>query len=384
MSKELSVVMPCLNEAETLAVCIKKALLFFETYKINGEVVIGDNGSTDGSQKIAQNLGAKVVSIPKKGYGNALKGGFEAASGKYIIMGDADDSYDFSNLYLFLEKLKEGTDLVIGNRFMGGIKKGAMPFLHRYLGNPVLSFLGRIFFRSSIGDFHCGLRGFSKEAYVQMKLTSTGMEFASEMIVKAHLLNLKIVEVPTILYKDGRGRKPHLKTWSDGWRHLRFLLLYSPRWLFLIPGITLSIAGFLLSTLLIISPIKISTITFDVHTLLFTNSAIVIGFQFIVFYGFTKVFAVTQNLLPKSKRYNSFFKYINLEKGLILGFLITIAGIALSVLGLSLWADNHYGSLEVRTTLRIIIPAVTLIIIGIQIILFSFFFSILGLTDEKN
>jgi glycosyltransferase involved in cell wall biosynthesis len=384
MSKELSVVMPCLNEAETLAVCIKKALLFFETYKINGEVVIGDNGSTDGSQKIAQNLGAKVVSIPKKGYGNALKGGFEAASGKYIIMGDADDSYDFSNLFLFLEKLKEGTDLVIGNRFMGGIKKGAMPFLHRYLGNPVLSFLGRMFFKSSIGDFHCGLRGFSKEAYVQMKLTSTGMEFASEMIVKAHLLNLKIVEVPTILYKDGRGRKPHLKTWSDGWRHLRFLLLYSPRWLFLIPGITLSIAGFLLSTLLIISPIKISTITFDVHTLLFTNSAIVIGFQFIVFYGFTKVFAVTQNLLPKSKRYNSFFKYINLEKGLILGFLITIAGIALSVLGLSLWADNHYGSLEVRTTLRIIIPAVTLIIIGIQIILFSFFFSILGLTDEKN
>ena len=384
MSKELSVVLPCLNEAETLAICIKKAHLFFETYKINGEVVIGDNGSTDGSQKIAQNLGAKVVSIPNKGYGNALKGGFEAASGKYIIMGDADDSYDFSDLSLFLEKLKDGTDLVIGNRFMGGIKKRSNAFLHHYLGNPVLSFLGRLFFKSSIGDFHCGLRGFSKEAYIQMNLTSSGMEFASEMIVKAHLLNFKIVQVPTILYKDGRSRKPHLKTWSDGWRHLRFLLLYSPKWLFLIPGITLILVGFVLSTLLIISPIKISTITFDVHTLLFTNSAIVIGFQFVVFYGFTKVFAVTQKLLPKSKRYNSLFKYINLEKGLILGFLITIAGIALSILGVSLWADNQYGSLEVQTTLRIIIPAVTLIIIGIQIILFSFFFSILGLTDEKN
>jgi len=384
MSKEFSIVMPCLNESETLAICIEKANLFFETNAINGEVIIADNGSSDGSQEIAISYGAKVISIANKGYGNALKGGIENASGKYIIMGDADDSYDFSNLSPFIEKLREGADLVIGNRFKGGIKKGAMPFLHKYLGNPVLSFLGRLFFKSSIGDFHCGLRGFSKEAYLKMNLATSGMEFASEMIVKSHLLNLKIVEVPTILYKDGRSRKPHLNTWSDGWRHLRFLLLYSPKWLFLFPGIIMMVFGFLFSVLLIMNPIQISTVTFDVHTLLYATSILLIGFQFVVFYGFTKVFAVTQNLLPKSNRYNSLFKYINLEKGLILGFITTLIGVVLSIYGLSLWSKNNYGVLEVRTTLRIIIPAVTTIIIGVQIILFSFFFSILGLKDEKN
>ncbi len=384
MSKEFSIVMPCLNESETLAICIEKANLFFELNTINGEVIIADNGSSDGSQDIAKNHGARVILITKKGYGNALKAGIENASGKFIIMGDADDSYDFSNLNTFVEKLREGADLVIGNRFKGGIQKGAMPFLHRYLGNPVLSFLGRVFFKSSIGDFHCGLRGFSKEAYLKMNLATSGMEFASEMIVKSHLLNLKIVEVPTILYKDGRSRKPHLNTWSDGWRHLRFLLLYSPKWLFLYPGILMMLIGFMFSALLILNPVKISTVTFDVHTLLYTTSVLLIGFQFVVFYGFTKVFAVTQNLLPKSNRFNSLFEYINLEKGLIIGFLITIFGLLLSVYGLSLWSKKNYGVLEVHTTLRIIIPAVTTIIIGIQIILFSFFFSILGLKDEKN
>jgi len=384
MSKEFSIVMPCLNESETLAICIEKANEFFKTNTINGEVIIADNGSSDGSQEIALNHGAKVISIANKGYGNALKGGIENASGKYIIMGDADDSYDFSNLTPFIEKLRDGADLVIGNRFKGGIKKGAMPFLHKYLGNPVLSYLGRLFFNSSIGDFHCGLRGFSKKAYLKMNLATSGMEFASEMIVKSNLLNLKIVEVPTILYKDGRSRKPHLNTWSDGWRHLRFLLLYSPKWLFLIPGIIMMVLGFVFSLLLIISPIQILTVTFDVHTLLYATSLLLIGFQFVVFYGFTKVFAVTQNLLPKSSRYNLLFKYINLEKGLILGFITTLIGIILSIYGLSLWSKNNYGVLEVQTTLRIIIPAVTTIIIGVQIILFSFFFSILGLKDEKN
>ena len=383
-NKEVSVVMPCLNEAETLAVCIHKALAFFKENAIDGEVVIGDNGSTDGSQEIAESLGARVISIPNRGYGNALKGGFDNANGKYIIMGDADDSYDFSALSLFVAKLREGNDFVIGNRFKGGIKKGAMPFLHRYLGNPVLSFLGRLFFKSSMGDFHCGLRGFSKEAYSRMNLTTTGMEFASEMIVKAHLLNFKIVEIPTILYKDGRSRKPHLKTWSDGWRHLRFLLLYSPTWLFLVPGIFLMTIGFVLSTLLIITPIEIGSITLDVHTLLYTTSILLIGFQFIVFYGLTKVFAVTQNLLPRSNRYNSLFEYINLERGLILGVVMVLVGMGLSIYGLSQWSQLHFGMLEVRTTLRIIIPAVTIIILGVQIILFSFFFSILGLKDEKN
>jgi len=384
MSKEFSIVMPCLNESETLAICIEKANEFFKTNTINGEVIIADNGSSDGSQEIALNHGAKVISIANKGYGNALKGGIENASGKYIIMGDADDSYDFSNLTPFIEKLRDGADLVIGNRFKGGIKKGAMPFLHKYLGNPVLSFLGRLFFKSSIGDFHCGLRGFSKEAYLKMNLATSGMEFASEMIVKSNLLNLKIVEVPTILYKDGRSRKPHLNTWSDGWRHLRFLLLYSPKWLFLIPGIIMMVLGFVFSLLLIISPIQILTVTFDVHTLLYATSLLLIGFQFVVFYGFTKVFAVTQNLLPKSSRYNLLFKYINLEKGLILGFITTLIGIILSIYGLSLWSKNNYGVLEVQTTLRIIIPAVTTIIIGVQIVLFSFFFSILGLKDERK
>ncbi len=384
MSKEFSIVMPCLNESETLAICIKKANEFFITNAINGEVIIADNGSSDGSQEIALNHGAKVISIANKGYGNALKGGFKNASGKYIIMGDADDSYDFSNLSLFVEKLRDDADLVIGNRFKGGIRKGAMPFLHKYIGNPVLSFLGRLFFKSSIGDFHCGLRGFSKEAYLKMNLATSGMEFASEMIVKSHLLNLKIVEVPTILYKDGRSRKPHLNTWSDGWRHLRFLLLYSPKWLFLFPGIIMMVFGFLISTVLIISPVHIFQVTFDVHTLLYSTSTLLVGFQFVVFYGFTKVFAVTQNLLPKSNRYNSLFKYINLEKGLILGFTTTLIGLGLSIYGFSLWSKNNFGVLEVQTTLRLIIPAVTTIIMGVQIVLFSFFFSILGLKDEKN
>lgn len=384
MNKEVSIVMPCLNEAETLAICIQKANSFFEKNAINGEVIIADNGSTDGSQEIAQKHGARVISVAEKGYGNALKGGFENAMGTYIIMGDADDSYDFSDLSLFLNKLREGSDLVIGNRFKGGIQKNAMPFLHKYLGNPVLSFLGRLFFNSSIGDFHCGLRGFSKEAYAKMQLTTSGMEFASEMIVKSHLYNLKITEVPTILYKDGRSRKPHLKTWSDGWRHLRFLLLYSPKWLFLFPGMFMMALGFMLSTLLIISPIKIGSVIFDVHTLIYTTSLLLIGFQFIIFYGFTKVFAVTQKLLPKSNRFNTLFEYINLERGLIIGTLLVIIGLGLSIYGVSLWSNTKYGPLDVRSTLRIIIPAVTTIIIGVQVILFSFFFSILGLKDEKN
>ena len=247
-----------------------------------------------------------------------------------------------------------------------------------------MSFLGRLFFNSTIGDFHCGLRGFSKEAYSRMELTTSGMEFASEMIVKAHLLNFKIVEIPTILYEDGRSRKPHLRTWRDGWRHLRFLLLYSPKWLFLFPGIFLMAIGFILSTALIMMPIQIGNVTLDVHTLLYTTSTFLIGFQFVIFYGLTKVFAVTQNLLPKSNRYNTLFDYINLERGLVLGILMVLFGIGLSIHGLQLWSHVYYGVLEVRSTLRIIIPAVMVIILGVQIILFSFFFSILGLKDEKN
>jgi len=379
MKTELTIVMPCLNEAETLAVCIKKAQEFFKRENIDGEVIIADNGSTDGSQQIAQNLNATVVNVSQKGYGSALRGGIEAANGKFIIMGDADDSYDFTNLMPYVLKLREGNDLVMGNRYKGGIKKGAMPFLHKYLGNPVLSFIGRLFFKSNIGDFHCGLRGFSKEAYYRMELKTTGMEFASEMIVKASLKNLKIAEVPTILSKDGRSRPPHLNTWRDGWRHLRFLVLYSPNWLFLLPGLLLMVFGLITSAFLITGPVTIGTINFDVHTLLFTSGFVLIGFQFILFYGLTKVFTVENELLPKSRKYDRLFKFLNLEKGLIVGLLFVVFGIALSLSAYSDWQAVSFGNINNTSVFRTVIPAVTLMLLGIQIILFSLFFSILGL-----
>ena len=384
MNKELSIVMPCLNEAETLGICIKKAQSFLFKNQVDGEIIIADNGSTDGSQDIAKNLKAKVVPVKEKGYGSALRGGIEAASGKYIIMADADDSYNFEALQPFLNELRTGTDLVMGNRFKGGVEKGAMPFLHKYLGNPVLSFLGRLFYKIDIGDFHCGLRGFSKEAYYKMDLKTTGMEFASEMIVKSKLNNLKITEVPTTLKPDGRTRAPHLNTWKDGWRHLRFLLLYSPQWLFLIPGVFLILLGFITSAIIIRHPIVINNIELDVHTLLYTSSSVLIGFQFIVFYALTKIYAVENNLLPKSERYQKLFKYLNLETGLIIGVLFLIIGIGLSYFGLSIWKHLNFGELNPSETLRIIIPAVFTILLGMQIIFFSLFFSILGLKSTND
>lgn len=379
---ELSIVMPCLNEAETVANCIKKAQNFLSTNNVKGEILIADNGSTDGSQSISRSLGAKVINVQEKGYGNALKGGIEKAEGIYIIMADADDSYDFESLMPFLLKLREGYGLVMGNRFKGEIKKGAMPFLHKYLGNPVLSYLGRLFFKIHIGDFHCGMRGFSKEAYKQMNLKTSGMEFASEMIVKSKLNQLSITEVPTILYPDGRTRKPHLNTWRDGWRHLRFLILYSPSWLFLYPGFFLMITGLITSILLLFNPLNIKDIIFDIHTLMYTSSLVLIGFQFLVFYALTKIFAIENGLLPKSKRYSKIFKYLNLEKGLIVGVLFLIAGFVLSVKGLNIWQSTDFGTLQPSRTFRFIIPAVFTILLGIQIILFSFFFSILGLKSN--
>lgn len=379
MHIELSLVMPCLNEAETLAICIQKAQMFFDTEKVIGEVVIADNGSTDGSQMIAKKLNARIINVKEKGYGSALRGGIEAAKGKYVIIGDADDSYDFNNLLPFLYRLRNGFDLVMGNRFKGGIKKGAMPFLHRYLGNPVLSFIGRLFFKTDIGDFHCGLRGFSKAAYNKMQLRTVGMEFASEMVVKASLMKLKITEVPTILSPDGRTRPPHLNTWSDGWRHLRFLILYSPKWLFLNPGIMLMIIGFISSFALIKNPITINSITFDVHTLLYTSVSFLIGFQLVLFYGLTKVYTVENGFLPKSNKYNKLFQILNLEKGLIIGFVLVIVGIALSIYSYANWKSLDYSAISGNNILRTVIPAITTILVGVQTILFSLFFSILGL-----
>jgi len=380
---ELSIVMPCLNEAETLGICITKAQNFLDSNHVNGEIVIADNGSTDGSIEIAKQHNARVIHVKIKGYGSALRSGINTSKGTYIIMADADDSYDFSNLMPFLKKLRSGYDLVMGNRFKGGIEKNAMPFLHKYLGNPVLSFIGRLFFKIKIGDFHCGLRGFSSEAYSKLDLRTTGMEFASEMIVKAELNNLSITEVPTKLSKDGRTRPPHLNTWNDGWRHLRFLLLYSPKWLFLFPSLLMLIVGITTSIFLIIKPIILDHITFDVHTLLYTSSLTLIGFQFFVFYALTKIFAVENGLLPKSKRYGNLFKYLNLEKGLIVGFILLLIGVILSIKGLFFWESVGFGTLaNPSDTLRLVIPAVFTILLGIQIILFSLFFSILSLKSQ--
>jgi len=376
---ELSILMPCLNEAETLATCVIKAQKALDDLNISGEIVIADNGSTDGSPEIATTLGARVVHVAEKGYGSALLGGIKAARGKYIIMGDADDSYDFTNLGPFIDKLRAGYDLVMGNRFRGGIAPGAMPPLHRYLGNPVLTGIGRLFFKSPSGDFHCGLRGFNKAAIERLNLRTTGMEFASETVVKASLHGLRITEVPTTLSVDGRSRPPHLRSWRDGWRHLRFLLVYSPRWLFLYPGLLLMLVGALVAGWLVLGPRVVDGITLDVHTLLYAAMAIVIGYQTVNFAVFTKVFAITEGLLPEDPRLNKLFRYVTLETGLIAGGLLFFGGLALSLYALNSWGAHSFGPLDPSHTLRLVIPAVALITLGLQTILSSFFLSILGL-----
>ena len=376
---ELSIVMPCLNEAETLATCIEKAQRSLNELGVIGEVVVADNGSTDGSQEIAERMGARVVAVAEKGYGSALIGGIAAARGTYIIMGDADDSYDFSSLALFTEKLRAGYDLVMGNRFRGGIKPGAMPPLHRYLGNPVLTTIGKLFFRSPCGDFHCGLRGFSKAAVMQLDLRTTGMEFASEMVVKSTLRKLRIAEVPTTLSPAGRSRAPHLRSWRDGWRHLRFLMLYSPRWLFLYPGLLLMLIGLLTGAWLLPGPRIIGGIELDVHTLLYAALAVIVGFQAIVFAIFTKVFAISEGLLPEDPRLNRIMEYITLEVGLIVGVTLILLGLAGSLYAVSYWDARSFGALNPTRTLRFVIPAVTALTLGCQILLSSFFLSILGL-----
>ncbi|MEO0012002.1 MAG: hypothetical protein RLZZ535_391 [Cyanobacteriota bacterium] len=368
---EVSIIMPCLNEAETLETCIRKAQWFIAENDLAGEVIIADNGSNDGSQEIARRLNARVIDVPTKGYGSALKGGIAAARGQYIIMGDADDSYDFSNLNPFLVKLRNGYDLVMGNRFRGGIESGAMPFLHRYLGNPVLTGIGKLLFGSPCNDFHCGLRGFRKDAIANLELQTTGMEFASEMVVKATLHKMQITEVPTTLSPDGRSRPPHLNTWRDGWRHLRFLLMYSPRWLFFYPGIFLILGGFLATLSLLPSP--------KVHSLLYSSTAMTIGFQIVTFALFTKVFGISEGLLPEDRRLNKLFDYLNLETGLIAGTVLLAIGMAASIYAFGIWGQHDYGSLNPTETMPIVIPGVTCLALGIQAIFSSFFLSILGL-----
>ena len=381
-SPEVSIVMPCLNEADTLAKCIRKAKLGLDKQGIDGEIIVADNGSTDGSRAIALKEGARVVHIASRGYGNALMGGVTAARGKYVIMGDADDSYDFTEIGPFVAKLREGSDLVMGNRFKGGIKPGAMPLLHRYLGNPVLSAIGRLFFASPCGDFHCGLRGFSKQAILKMDLRTTGMEFASEMVVKATVFKMRITEVPATLSPDGRNRPPHLRSWRDGWRHLRFLLLYSPRWLFFNPGLILMFMGLITGIWLLPGPRTVGGITFDVHTLLYSMAAIFIGFQSVLFAIFTKTFVITEGLHRSDSSLNKWYRFFTLEKGLVTGAALTIVGLLGSLYSLTEWGLQWFGPLDPSRTLRIVIPSILSLILGLQIILSSFFLSVLGMARK--
>ncbi|WP_214415821.1 glycosyltransferase [Sphaerisporangium fuscum] len=381
---ELTVVMPCLNEAETVETCVRKALACMAEHGIEGEVVIADNGSTDGSQQLARDAGARVVHVDAKGYGNALMGGIRAARGRYVIMGDADDSYDFTALLPFVEQLRDGADLVMGNRFRGGIAPGAMPPLHRYLGNPVLSFIGRLFFPSQIRDFHCGLRGFRRDSILKLGLQTGGMEFASEMVVKATLQGLDVREVPTTLSPDGRSRPPHLRSWRDGWRHLRFLLLYSPRWLFLIPGIALMVLGLVAGTALTFGPVYIGKLAFDVDTLVGASAMVVIGFQAVLFGLFTKVYAAEEGFLPEDRRVKRLVDVVTLEKGLVAGGLLAIAGLAGMVASLAHWQVRNFGPLLPAESLRLVVPSATALIMSFQTIFASLFISILGIRRTKE
>lgn len=381
---EISVVMPCLNEAETVATCVRKAVGFFVEHGVDGEVLIADNGSTDGSQELATEAGARIVPVEHKGYGNALFGGIQAARGRYVIMGDADDSYDFTALWPFLEQLRNGADLVMGNRFAGGVAPGAMPPLHRYLGNPVLSFVGRLFFGSKIGDFHCGLRGFRRDRALSLGLQSTGMEFASEMVVKATLADQKIVEVPTTLSPDGRSHPPHLRSWRDGWRHLRFLLLYSPRWLFLIPGIALILLGLIIGIPVGRGPVTVGEVTFDVDTLVGAAAMILIGFHAVTFALLTKVYAMAEGFLPPDRRVRKILRVWNLERGLLVGGVLAVAGLVGLVASVSHWQVHSFGELDPRWSLRLVVPSATALVVSFQIVIVTFFLSILGIRRSRH
>jgi len=374
---ELTILMPCLNEAETVGTCVNKAQEFLRRHHVRGEVVVSDNGSQDGSQDIARRSGARVVDVPARGYGAALIHGSLVARGKYIVMADSDDSYDFSNLMPFLKELREGQDLVMGNRLTGEIKPGAMPWVNRWVGTPVLSALGRLFFHCPVGDFNCGLRGYTAEAFRRMDLRTTGMEFASEMIVKATLLKMRIAEVPTTLSPDGRSRPPHLRPWRDGWRHLRFMLLYSPRWLFLYPGLLLMLAGLLTGAWLVPQPRKVGNITLDIHTLFYSAIAVLVGFQTIVFAVFGKTFAITEGLLPRDRKMDKVLRHFHLEVWLLVGALLLAAGLGGAAYSVMAWQRYTFGPLVPARVMRVVIPSGLSMTLGCQIMLSSFFMSLL-------
>jgi glycosyltransferase involved in cell wall biosynthesis len=375
---ELTILIPCLNEAETVATCVRKACGFLERTGIEGEVLVADNGSTDGSLELARAAGARVVRITDRGYGSALIGGIDGARGRFVIMADADDSYDFSQLDAFVDGLRAGNTMVIGNRFRGGIRPGAMPFLHRYIGNPMLSFAGRLFFSSGIGDFHCGLRGVDRAAALQLGLRAPGMEFASEMIVKATLAGWHIAEVPTVLSPDGRSRAPHLRSWRDGWRHVRFLLMMSPRWLMLYPGASLVGIGLVAELEILRGPVVINGVGFDIHTMLYAASAIILGVQLILFSLLARAVGVLKNDLPMTRSLARFLRVFTLERGILLGLSLSVAGLALAGYSVATWAHARLAALDPATMMRMAIPSVTLMIAGAEVIFSSF---LLGFID---
>jgi hypothetical protein len=375
--------MPCLNEAETIAACIVKATEFLRRTGIEGEVLIADNGSTDGSQEIGQQLGARIVAVDQRGYGAALLGGIAAARGRYIIMGDADDSYDFSALDPFVERLRQGHDLVMGNRFKGGIAPGAMPWLHRYVGNPILSLLGRVFFGIPVADFHCGLRGFRADSIRRLGLRSTGMEFASEMVVRSALADLSITEVPTTLRPDGRSRPPHLRTWRDGWRHLKFLLMFSPRWLYLIPGGSLITIGLLLGFLLFWGPVGLGDVVLDLNTLLVVSFLTVAGVQLVTFGVLSRYYATVTGFLPRSSRSDFLMRWVSVERLLPFSGLVVLFGALGLGYAIWCWAELGFGNLTDPFVPRLVIVSLTAMLIGVQTAFCAFLFGIFEIPIDR-
>jgi len=379
---EVSVVLPCLNEERTVGTCISQALSFLVSNKIKGEVIVADNGSTDNSVKLATTNGARVVHVEQKGYGSALRGGFNAARGKYIIMADADESYNLLHLQPFIEKLREGYDLVMGNRFKGGIEKGAMPWHHKYIGNPILSFIGQLFFKTPAKDFHCGLRGFTKEAIQKMNLQTTGMELASEIVIKASIMNMKVCEVPTTLSPDGRDRPPHLRSFRDGWRHLRFLLIYSPRWLFFMPGVTCLITGGVASLVLFFGPINTSLHLFDFHSFILAGTTMMLGLNMLSFAVITRVFSYNTGLLPARPRVFNLLKYFTLESGLTIGIVLVILGITIFVQAIDLSYVPGFEYIGFAKSVRLVYGACLCVLSGGQITFTSFVLSMLGINPK--
>ena len=377
--------MPCLNEAETVATCVRKASGFLNRFGISGEILVADNGSTDGSQTLAVAAGAKVISVPAPGYGSAIIEGIKAAKGRYIIMADADDSYDFSKLDSFVERLRSGNQLVMGNRFEGEIRPGAMPPLHRYLGNPLLSFIGRLLFHSPIGDFHCGLRGFDRDAILKLNLSSPGMEFASEMVVKATLAGLTISDVPTILSPDGRTRAPHLRSWRDGWRHLRFLLMMSPRWLLLYPGLLLIALGTTATAMILKGPFVINGVGFDIHTMLYASGGTILGLQLVLFSILARAIGCVKNVLPMTPNFKRFLDAFTLERGILCGLTIALAGLGAAIYSVEVWVEAHLAAIDPQAMMRVAIPSVTLMLGGAEIFFASFILSFIDVqTDTIN